>query len=230
MQTIRPGIEISKYITIEAIIIHVLCTVFNSTQELPIVRVARLIELLDNTVRIQAVIKQAWERDKTILSLKERQKVTRGHKYTIGLNLLLFLDYRGLIHIHTVEGESFQKSDGKKSVSYTSMKKLYANCNFDLSLLPIKMNLPMVSPPINWSPAKGKAKTLDDLEGGYLSGIRGGFYNRFRLLTSHDIDHFYIELENSDSLCSVLNTLQSQVFEINKPLLYCIVIYSKKSF
>ncbi|KAF4394150.1 hypothetical protein G4B88_000661 [Cannabis sativa] len=86
-------------------------------------------------------------------------------------------------------------------------------CNFDISLLPIKLNLPMVCKPLDWT--SKKPRTLADIEGGYLSGVTGDFYNRFRLLSSHDYENFYILLKDPNLMCNVLNTLQSQVFERN---------------
>lgn len=45
--------------TLEAIIIHVLGSLFNSVKDLPLVKVATLIDLFDSTVRVQAGIKTA---------------------------------------------------------------------------------------------------------------------------------------------------------------------------
>lgn len=44
----------------------------------------------------------------------------------------------------------------------------------------------------------------------------GERFNRFRLLTSRDYDNFYIKLKLPKDMCAVLNTLQSQAFEINR--------------
>lgn len=96
---------------------------------------------------------------------------------------------------------------------------LYAVCNFDISLLPIKFNLPMVYKPVDWVCARGighKPRHLSDLSGGYLSSITGEIYNRYRLLSSGDINNFYIEILNSyEDLCGVMNKLQHQAFQIN---------------
>ena len=45
--------EFGQY-TIEALIVHVLCMVFNSLESSPIIRVASLVERLESSVRIQA--------------------------------------------------------------------------------------------------------------------------------------------------------------------------------
>lgn len=91
--------------------------------------------------------------------------------------------------------------------------------NFDLSILPIKLNLPMVCEPVPWQSESPAAK-LDELEGGYLGRFTAEFYNRFRLLTSRDYSHFYIKLHSQSKLC--MNRLQSQAFGINAKVFYFI--------
>ena len=66
---------------------------------------------------------------------------------------------------------------------YYIPKKLYAMCNFDYTLLPIKLNLPMVCKPLNclsgdWS----MPSTINDLRGGYLCMPTSSLY-RYRLLS-----------------------------------------------
>jgi len=72
----------------------------------------------------------------------------------------------------------------KKKGAYFLPSHLYAVCNFDISLLPIKLNLPMVCQPLDWTSAcqpGQKPITLSDLSGGYLSGPTGEMYDRYRL-------------------------------------------------
>jgi len=60
------------------------------------------------------------------------------------------------------------------------------------------------------------------LSGGYLCEPTAEMYNRYRLLTSHDLNHFYIDIsegDNCDKLCKVMNKLQSQKFKMNHNLL-----------
>ena len=107
----------------------------------------------------------------------------------------------------------------KTEASYTdvlpvSKKKYYiaSNCyamfNFDLNLLPMKLNLPMVYPPLPWKSKVSVPLRLSDLEGGYLSGVNVDIINRFRLLTSRDYNHFYIKWNSPNGVCDVLNILQ----------------------
>jgi hypothetical protein len=81
----------------------------------------------------------------------------------------------------------------------------------------------MVCKPKAWGPVNKKLvpKTISDLRGGYLCTPSGSVYNKLRLLTSHDIDHFYIQINpnNYQEMCNVLNGLQSEAFEIDKTFL-----------
>ncbi len=79
----------------------------------------------------------------------------------------------------------------------------------------------MVCKPLDWTsncPPDQKPITLSDLSGGYLSGPTGDIYDRYRLLSTGDINNFYIDIgrgDNYQDLCRVMNKLQSQAFQIN---------------
>lgn len=107
----------------------------------------------------------------------------------------------------------------KKKGSYFHPSALYAVCYFDISLLPIKLNLPMVYPPIEWRNARNdgeNASQMSDLIGGYLSCPTLDMYDRYRLLSSVNFNHFKIFLPpNEYDLCNVMNKLQGQAFQIN---------------
>lgn len=218
--------EFGQY-TIEALIIHVLSMVFNSLEESSIIRLASLIEQLESCVRSQAALlkhrrckkdnKNSIAVDDVNHSVKEMEKNKYDTKYAIGSRLVDFMVDRGLISLTNEMKESIPVRT--KNNSYYLPKHVCVYCNFDLSLLPIKLNLPMVYPPLDWKSAcpKGKNPTyLSDLSGGYLSGPGGDIYHRYRLLSSDDINHFYIDIgENYEKLCKVMNKLQGQPFEIN---------------
>ena len=110
----------------------------------------------------------------------------------------------------------------KKGQGYIE-NSCYVMCNLNINLLPIKLNLPMLCKPLDWQPAErgSDPDTLSDLIGGYLCKPTGDIKNHFRLLTSHDLNHFYIKLHKKEykQMCDILNGLQSQAFEINKRLL-----------
>lgn len=115
---------------------------FNCLKDLPVVRLSTLIEQLDNTVRVQAGMKIAAKLNKSKVSRKD---------YAIGVCLVEFLVERKLIIVKTVNGyteDVLQVYKGKGAL------KCYAMCNFDISLLPIKLNLPMVCKPLDWTSKK----------------------------------------------------------------------------
>lgn len=137
--------------------------------------------------------------------------------YPFGSGLVQFMEERGLITlISDLRGSVRVK---KKQGSYFLPSTLYAVCNFDISLLPIKFNLPMVCEPVDWTSAckpGQKPGNLSDLSGGYLSGLTGDIYDRYRLLSSGNINNFYIDIgDNYEKRCSVMNKLQRQAFQIN---------------
>lgn len=105
---------------------------------------------------------------------------------------------------------------------YYYPKHLYAICNFNIGLLPAKLNLPMVCKPVAWSTRYNKKpNSISDLYGGYLNTPVGDLYlQRYRLLSSRDYDHFNIMIGNEyKKLCDVMNKLQMQAFEINTDVL-----------
>lgn len=110
---------------------------------------------------------------------------------------------------------------------------LFAVCNFDLSLLPLKLNLPMVCKPLDWEHPTDiefhfhfeirKPFLLSDIRGGYLCGPTLDIYNNNRvgLLSSHNLINFNIELDDEkyQEILSILNSLQKQGFQINTKVL-----------
>lgn len=80
----------------------------------------------------------------------------------------------------------------------------------------------MICQPLDWvsaCPPGQKPRTLSDLKGGYLSEPTGEIYDRYRLLSTGNIQHFYIDIGRADhdhkKLCDVMNKLQRQAFRIN---------------
>ncbi|KAL3529530.1 hypothetical protein ACH5RR_008852 [Cinchona calisaya] len=66
-----------------------------------------------------------------------------------------------------------------------------------------------------------KPFVLSDMRGGYLSSPTLDIYNRVGLLSSHNLSNFNIELHSCKykEMCSILNGLQKQGFQINKKVL-----------
>jgi len=152
---------------------------------------------------------------------KQKKRKVIKSLYAIGVGLVEFLVERELITLKTEKSYTKELSFSKRKGYLES--NCYAMLNFDLSNLPIKLNLPMVSMPLPWRFKVDVPSTLADIEGGYLSGLTGYVFNRFRLLTSKNLDNFYLQLKDPKRLCNVLNTLQSQEFEINLKVLKFIV-------
>lgn len=221
--------EFGQY-TIEALIVHVLGMVFNTLENNSIIRVASLVEQLESSVRIQASLLKS-RRCKKPFSMatdnvfqvkksgKERKRSKLEMMFPFGSGLVQFMEDRGLITLISDLSGSVRVKKNKGS--YFLPSHLYAVCNFDISLLPIKLNLPMVSQPLDWTsacPPGQKPINLSDLSGGYLSGPTGEIYDRYRLLSTGDINNFYIDIgreENYMDLCRVMNKLQRQAFQIN---------------
>jgi hypothetical protein len=78
----------------------------------------------------------------------KRKTTTSSSKYNIGSLLVEFLLNRKRITLSDEIGYYFDNK--KKDGSFYSKKTTYVICNFDLGLLPIKLNLPMVCKPRDW--------------------------------------------------------------------------------
>lgn len=145
---------------------------------------------------------------------------TMRKEYLVGTLLVEFLVSRELITL-TNDLDLSTIYAKKKKGCYYYPKSLYAICNFDIHLLPVKLNLPMVCEPVDWCKRNDIAESITDLYGGYLSSPVGDFYlQRYRLLTSRDYEHFSISLgQGYQELCNAMNHLQKQVFTINIDML-----------
>ncbi|XP_019240737.1 PREDICTED: uncharacterized protein LOC109220725 [Nicotiana attenuata] len=183
--------------TLEGIIIYIFGCLFNSINESPAVRLSTLV-------------------DQLLLSERNYQRV--GSKPSVNVIPGVNKTVKGG---KTEEGGKTEKGAKRK---YYKQKPIYVICNFDLSILPIQLSLPMVYPPKEWGvverlKVRGEApKSLSDITGDYLSEPNGDLYlyNRYNLLTSRDKNNFNILLgENYQEMCDTMNTLQKEAFEIN---------------
>lgn len=214
--------------TLEVLLIHVLSVLFNSVESNSVIRLSTLIDRLDTTVRsqIKLLMKRKYrnEPEQTISTPKAGDGAPKPIKKTFhfGNELASFLQIRDLIEVSSIgniEDEPIRKKNGSFYVS----KHQYVHCKIPASDLPIRFSLPMVCKPEDWKSIREdnkKPKYLSDIRGGYLSSLTGDADERYRLLSSHNIDHFYIELnENYEDLCMIMNKLQSQPFEVNSSFL-----------
>ncbi|KAG6621672.1 hypothetical protein I3842_Q008800, partial [Carya illinoinensis] len=220
--------EFGQY-TIETLIVYVLSLFFHSVESNTLIRVASLVEQLESSVRHHASLlksgrckisySSATNDFQVNMSGTDRKRQNLVMMFPFGSGLVQFMEERKLISLMSDLSGSVRVM--KKKGSYFLPSYLYAVCNFDISLLPIKLNLPMVCKPRDWTsarPGNQIPRYLSDLSGGYLSGPTGGLYDRYRLLSSGDINHFYIYIggeTNYKKLCLVMNKLQGQAFQIN---------------
>lgn len=227
--------EFGQY-TIEALIVHVLSQLFSSVDtETSMIRVSTLIERLENSVRTQALLlinrrckKKFTMSTETTDNANGKRRSKLEKMYPIGSGLVEFMDERGLITL--MNDTSGNVRVMKNKGSYFIPSHLYAVCNFDISLLPIKLNLPMVCKPLDWTsacPEGEEPRTLSDLSGGYLSGPTGEIYDRYRLLSSGSLHHYFIDIGRGKGdylkLCDIMNKLQNQAFQINRDWLNYII-------
>jgi DNA-directed RNA polymerase len=207
-----------KY-TLEAIIVYVLSIVFSSQESSSRVRAATLIDQLN-----QCVKQHAKHANKNTLSNDDEHNQNdddSAERFLFGQYLYNVMLEREIINEDC--DTSIEEQTSKKKGKYYKVKHTYVCCNFDISLLPLKRNLPMVYPPLEWdcrpdtSFVNYPPRSIFDLCGGYLCDFSGSMYYRYRLLSSKDFDHFHIDISGHDhkKLCNVMNKLQSQPFEIN---------------
>lgn len=168
---------------------------------------------------------------------KKQNKKKKIDKFPIGSRLVSLMVERELIVITNSLGiDPNKKMEKNKKVkgqndknekgSYYIPKRSYVICNFDISSLPMRINLPMVYPPIAWGKADKyglSPRTISDLIGGYLHSVTGEMYERYCLLSSVNLNNFYIDLSeyggDYKKLCDVMNKLQLQAFQINSQFL-----------
>jgi hypothetical protein len=97
------------------------------------------------------------------------------------------------------------------------------------------MNLPMVSPPLDWKAGpekeastlgRGRAPSVSDLPGGYFYPITAELALRYRLLTSKDYEHFYAYLNSIpryEKFCTTITRLQRVPNTVNRQVFKAIM-------
>lgn len=214
--------------TLEVILIHVLASLFNSLSEEPRVRVSTLVDpiyryvfthasaIKDRKIRAQqrnlsvvlnnseSVLDEKVNNSESVPDEKVSESMRARKDYRLGTALVNFLVERELIEYCEICGNK-EGISPKKGGSHN--RKLFVMCKFDMEELPIKLNLPMICEPVEWnvlSRSQNKLKNkqkiyMTDLHGGYLSTPVVELYN-YRLLSTRNNDHFYIELNDYEKL------------------------------
>ena len=155
--------------------------------------------------------------------MKKEKKNTKKNNHVLILQLLQMLLnslLKGvLLNLWMVPEAPIVKKGGK----YIKYKTKFVECLFDLRLLPVKINLPMVSIQIQWmiyNYLKTEATPqMSDLVGGYYttSNRASMFINRYRVLTSREYENFNIQFASKDTcemLCGLVTVLQNVKFII----------------
>lgn len=221
-------IALFGHYTLEALIVYVLSQLYNSNSN-TMVRVASLVDQLERNVRSHGLLitrrgiktkTQIDEKEsKTQIDEKESKTQKIDKMFPIGAILVDFMLKKEIISVSSDKSTSVI---GKKKDTYYLESTLYVVCNFYLSLLPIKFNLPMVCKPLDWERARrgdDPPRFLSDLKGGYLTTHCGNL-SRYNLISSNNINHYYINIEgNHEKICSIMNKLQGQAFQINEDML-----------
>lgn len=188
-----------------------------------------LVERIDKSIRKNAEILASLHQDKEVLNNVQLPPKKKEIRYPFGIALVEFLIDRGMIKIIEKDKDLFQSSK-KKNNSFYTQKSLHVKCLFNPTILPVQMNLPMIHPPMEWHyecPPEKRWLNISDLKGGYLSAKKN-LYNKYQLMSSWDINHFFIYFgKNNDivshlyakELCNVMNKLQSQPFKVNSNFL-----------
>lgn len=168
---------------------------------------------------------------------EEKQNYAEAYN-NISVWLVDFLLSRGLIRLTDDIDSSGNISPRKVGKGkYAVYKPKFIECLFDLTLPPLKWNLPMVVPPLDWqikpgvSLKRGEVPSIFDLKGGYLSHAQQRFMYRYRLLTSKEYANYYTEFSSYSGFLefqSVINKLQRQPLQINSDMLELIKLYRKQ--
>ncbi|NP_064021.1 orf670 (mitochondrion) [Beta vulgaris subsp. vulgaris] len=220
--------------TLEWLLIHVLSSLFRIQSS---VRCASMIERIESLVRRNAHIlshKDGNPSTHTPVSTYCKKESNNSISYPFGTALIEFMVERGLIDLKvrdvlSVQGGNKPEIKKKKGYRYRS-SALYVECKFDTSLLPMKLQLPMVCMPRDWSYDVSESQNSEYLN---ISSLSGGYLNDHlndgnSLLSTGDISNFFLYFGKSkkneshkkaQSLCTVMNKLQNQGFKINEGFL-----------
>ncbi|XP_075097792.1 putative DNA-directed RNA polymerase [Nicotiana tabacum] len=169
--------------TLEGIIIYIFGCLFNSINESPAVRLSTLVDQLDRMARVHA--KLLSERNYQRVGSKPFVNVIPGCiTKNIGVLLVEFLLERELITTSndlSFPDQRVNKTEKGANRKYYKQKPIYVICNFDLSILPVQLSLPMVYPPKEWGvverlKVRGEApKSLSDITGVEIDLLRPKF-------------------------------------------------------
>lgn len=176
-----------------------------------------------------------------VRALKAKSSDERNVSYPMGTQLVEFMIERGIIRLEAFNKmEEFVVDDvkmntpkvrkGKKSYYLYSIEKgLMAFCYFDIGLLPINWNLPMICRPEQWSSKLKEGTqpcTLFYLKGGYLTPISAMDYHyRYTPLSTHNRENFNRNIKDDryEELCEVMHKLKNKAYKRKSAMLKLIL-------
>jgi len=250
-------LQLDEY-TLEAASVFTLCNLFHVCSKSTLVRAATFIDSLAHTIQYHYSVSSSRKfalGDKIEHEKEELQLITESkklHQTKLGTKskakkvkplskaseflriasfvLELLID-RGVVKLvdDIIEQD---KPVVKKKGSYYKESPLYIQCLFDLKMIPTKMLLPMICPPLPWSikssslhkyeGKENKMVSFSDMNGGYLTYDSSQIMTRYQLLTSRHYDNFNMKLKNMESClryCRIITKLQDTPFKVNKEML-----------
>ena len=203
--------------TVEVLVIYALGQIFNDLEKnSPVVKATTLVDKLGRIVlrekgpdnSVYTLESEDEDRNiENVVNMDEKCKTLGGEilNILISKGLLVFIDH----------------PTDNRIVSKPYKKYLYVKCLYDLNLVPVKFNLPMVVPPIPWhiekkeSDKTGKS-VITALRGGYLTDSVDVYY-RYRLISSKNPELFKLRMtvRSEEDYLPVISLLQSVGFRID---------------
>jgi hypothetical protein len=186
---------------LEGISVHTFSELFHAASYSTVVRAATFIDHLARHIKLQLTL---TINNKSPFSVNTEKSVKPGNKKAkIDKDKCPYIEIASYIVEFLIERNVIRLTDeikqegpiGKKAGKYFKYKTLYVLCLFDLRLLAVKVNLPMVTKPISWKiddeqkfRETGVAPQMVDLVGGYYttSTRASMMINRYRMLTSRE--------------------------------------------
>lgn len=204
--------------TVEVLVIYALGQIFNDlAKNGPVVKAVTLVDKLGRIVLKEkgpdnsVYMLDSEDEDlhlESVINMDEKIKKLGGAilNILISKGLLAFIDHPTILAINT----------------HTHKKYLYVKCLYDLNLVPVKFNLPMVVPPVPWHiETKESDKTgklvITALRGGYLTDSVDVYY-RYRLISSKNPELFKLRMtvRSEDDYLPVISLLQSVRFRVDE--------------
>lgn len=220
--------------TVEVLVIYVLGQIFNDMgRNNPVLKAATVIDKLGSIVLKERVYKanlvyMLHDDESTDESVDEEPINIDKKCKDLGGAILNYLMDRDLLEFieNPIEQRAISSQKFRK-------KSLYVRCKYDLNLIPVKLNLPMVVKPVPWhieTKETKKGKTLvTALSGGYLTDSVDVYY-RYRLLSSKNPELFKLRMTYRSEVdyLPVISALQSVGFRIDDTVLEFLNKYKSK--